>query len=282
MIPLNLAGQDADGPQYRALRSAHEGFARELGDALSSFLQAELKAELEKISFVSSADFRKTLAAPSCLITLQLAPLPDTALIAFDSAAVFYLLELLLGGKSGAEPAQARTLTEIEWSLLEEVVRVVAAGLGEAWKPFHEVEFEVKSLDSDPAALAPAHPALRLAELSFAIQFGENRSGFRVAAPQTFFETARASTELPALPPPGEDFERNVALLGDATVDIEVVLRGPTLAFQEIAALEAGQVVQFDYPLKKPLAAVVNGTVPLACQLTNTGRNRAFQIDEAE
>jgi len=281
MIPLSLTGQDSESPQYRGLRNAHEVFARELGDALSAFLQSELKAELDKISFVSSADFRRTLTSPSCLITLQLAPLPETALIAFDSATVFYLLELLLGGKSGAPTTEARTLTEIEWSLLEEVVRVVAAGLGEAWKNFHEVEFQVKSLESDPALLAPVNPALRLAELSFGIRFGENRGTFRVTVPQTFFEAAPTAVEPAAPTPPSQDFARNVGLLGEAEVEVEVVLDGPTIAFHEIANLEAGQVVRFEHPLKKPLRAVVNGTVPLACQLTNTGRKRAFQIDEA-
>jgi flagellar motor switch protein FliM len=281
MIPLNLTRQDADSPQYRGLRKAHEDFARELGDALSAFLQTELKVQFDKISFVGAADFRQTLRAPSCMITLQLAPLADTAIIAFDSTTVFYLLELLLGGQSGVGPTEPRTLTEIEWSLLEEVVRIIAAGLGEAWKAFHEVEFQVKSLESDPALMAAGNPAQRLSELAFTIQFGEKPGGFRVAVPQTFFESVPVLMEPAALPPPSEDFTRNAALLADAQVEVEVVLTGPTIPFQDIANLEAGQVVRFEYPLRKPLQAVVNGTVPLACQLTNAGKKRAFQIDEA-
>ena len=40
-------------------------------------------------------------------------------------------MELLLGGKSSPEVVTPRNLTEIEWSLLEEIVRVMVRPLGE-------------------------------------------------------------------------------------------------------------------------------------------------------
>ncbi len=69
-----------------------------------------------------------------------------------DCATALLMLEMLLGGKGILEP-EPRELTEIEWSLLEEVIRVMVRALGEAWRVFHAVDFEVESLGSDPAFL---------------------------------------------------------------------------------------------------------------------------------
>ena len=59
-----------------------------------------------------------------------------------------------------------------------------------------------------------------------------------------------------------------------------MILDGPTMVFKEIANLAPGYVVQLDYPLQKPLRAVVNGTVSIPCQIVSAGRKRAFQVDE--
>lgn len=279
MTPVSFGRQDSDSAQYRLLRNVHEGFARQLADALSAFLQSELKAELEGAKFVSAADFRLTLSSPSCLITLQLEPRAESAVLVFDSSTAFHLLELLLGGKSSPSQAEPRKLTEIEWSLLEELVRVLAAALGEAWKTYHAVEFKVQSLESDPTFLPAVSPTLRLVELAFTIHFGEEQGHFRVAVPQTFFEIDLGPMEAEASEPNARDVERNAALLEDAGVDVELLLDGPTIHFQEVAALSPGQVVRFDFPLQKPLRALVNGTVPIPCLLVNSGRRRAFQVE---
>ena len=190
------------------------------------------------------------------------------------------MLELLLGGQSGPAPAESRSLTEIEWSLLEEVVRVLAAALGESWKTFHAVEFKVQALDSDPAI--PRAFRLRLcasSALAFRLQFGEQSGTFEIAAPQTFFDAA----ETPQNPGRGTPDCRHRAksgAAGESRVELEVILDGPTMVFKEIANLAPGHVVQLDYPLQKPLRAVVNGTVSIPCQIVSAGRKRAFQVEE--
>lgn len=277
MGPLNF-NQDSESPQQRQLRTVHETFATALAGSLSAFLQAEIGISLEAVSFLSAADFKATIQAPACLITFQLEPRAEWAVLSFDGAAVFGLLELLLGGQSGAAPAEARGLTEIEWSLLEEVVRVLAGALGESWKTFHAVEFKVQALDSDPATLGLSDASLRAVRLAFRLQIGEQSGTFEIAVPQTFFDVAEAP-EVRAVEQPVAEVQRNLALLGEARVELEVILDGPTMVFEEIANLAAGQVIQFDYPLQKPLRAVVNGALSIPCQIVSAGRKRAFQVE---
>jgi flagellar motor switch protein FliM len=279
MDPISLGQQTSDDPQHRLLSGVHENFAQALSASLSAFLQCEIGVSLETASFVSAADFQRTLPAPSSLISFQLVPLAERAILALDCATVFSFLELLLGGSLDSAPAQQRKLTEIEWTLLEEVVRVIVAALGEAWKTFHAVEFKVLALENDPQLLPVPDPARPLVQLSFALALGEQTGGFQVAVPQTFFKVAPGEEETPAAQRGAESAQRNLELLGEAMVDLEVILDGPAMELRELAALQTGQVVLFDYPLQKPLRAMVNETVPIACQIVSAGRKRAFQVE---
>jgi flagellar motor switch protein FliM len=270
---LLLARPDADSPQTRLIRGVHEIFTRTLSGSLSAFLQADIGAALSELSFLEAAEYRGMLSSPGCFLSFQLDPRPETMILSFDPPSVFSLLELLLGG-SGATHPEARVLTEIEWSLLEEVVRVLARALGEAWKTFHAVEFNVRSLESDPALLPFPDDGTALARLTFSLRFGETSSFFDIVVPRTLFEKD--------LPPEstGGGAEHNLALLADAKVDVEVLLDGPTMLFQELAQVHPGQVIGFDFPLRKPVRAVVNGAISIPCVIVSAGGKRAFQVEE--
>jgi flagellar motor switch protein FliM len=281
-IPLELGQQDAASPQLKLLRTVHEAFARELGSALSTFLQSEVVAGLGDIGFVEAATFRNSLPSPSCLITLKLFPRQERIILHFDSATVLGLLELLLGG-TGSDPlAASRELTEIEWSLLEEVIRVLVRALGETWQPIAAVEFEVESLGSDPAALLFPEPAPGLVRIAFAMQWGQQTGSFELAVPRALFETARPPDELPQASmaePDQADFKRNLGLLENAQVELEVRLQGPTLAVAEILALQAGQILTFEYSLNNSLHGLVNGDLAIMGHIVSAGRKRAFQVE---
>jgi flagellar motor switch protein FliM len=276
-----LGRQDTSSPRFRIIQGAHESFVESLETSLSSFLQSEIPIRLGEISVITLGDFIQTIPSPGCFILMRLHPRPDTMILRFDSASVFTLLELLLGGKGGTPPAEPRELTEIEWSLLEEVVRVIVRPLGIAWRTFHETEFEVGTLGSDPSLLPCPDATRPMIRIVVQLQFGEQAGSFEIAAPQAFFEAA-APAEQKELSgsPSAEDLERNLALLEDAVVELEVRLQGPTLEFEDLIDLKPGQVLTFDYPLRKPLHALVNGDVTVEGYIVSAGRKRAFQIEE--
>jgi flagellar motor switch protein FliM len=288
MNPISLGRQGVDSVQHELLRGLHETFAQELSSSLSAFLQSEIGIRLGTISYPSASDFQSALQTPCGVISFQLEPQAEQATLYLDCSTVFGLLELLLGGSIGSGSpgsGQQRNLTEIEWELLEEVVRVIVAALGEAWKAFHPVEFKVLALHNDPRLLAFPEPAQPLVQLSFALHLGtpeggEQEGGFQISVPRTFFEAApSADQELAARagaessPPP------ILELLGQAKVQLEVILEGPAMELRELARLQTGQVVRFDYPLDKPLRAMVNDSLAISCQMVSAGRKRAFQVE---
>ncbi len=281
--PLGLGQPDTTSPRYRMLQGVHESFARSLETALSTFLQSEIRTALDQMSFLTAGEFQKGLRAPACLIRMRLLPREDCVLVHLTPPVVFGLLEMLLGGSGGTGEKESRALTEIEWSLLEEVVRVMVRALGEAWQPFHAVEFKVESLESDPAMLPANDPGQALVLVRIALGFAGESGEVSIAVPQEFFDSAAPAMtmkEAPQIAPPEEDVQRNLRLLEDAAVDLEVTLDGPTMEFRELMALKAGQVVRFNYPLGKPVQALVNGSLAISGHVVSSRRKRAFQIEQ--
>ena len=275
-------GQQDSSPQFRMLRSVHETFSKSLSNVLSTFLQSEIQANLAGINVTTAGDFQENLANPSCLIKLRLHPAPERMILYMDSSTVLTLLDLLLGG-SGQPLPEVRELTEIEWSLLEEISRIMMRCLGESWQVVKATEFVVESLSSDPSLTPCSEPALSLLRISFDLQLAEQNGRFEIAVPRSFFDSLvpeRESQELAAETPSQVDRERNARLLEDAQVELEVLLEGIQLSFGELRALRQGQVVRFEHGLNEPLRGVVNGDVSVIGHVLSAGRKRAFQVEE--
>ena len=279
---LDLGQQDST-PQFRKLRSVHEIFAKSLSNVLSTFLQAEIQANLAGMSVTTAGEFQKNLANPSCVIKLRLHPEQERMILYMDSATVLTLLEIFLGGIGQPSPAP-RELTEIEWSLLEEISRVMMRCLGESWQVIKPVEFVVESLNSDPSLMPCPEPALSVLRIAFDLELGEQSGHFEMAVPRSFFDVPAPAADAPELTadtPSPLDRERNALLLEDAEVELEVLLEGTHLSFGDLRALRQGQVVRFDHGLNQPLRGVVNGDLTVIGHVLSAGNKRAFQVEES-
>lgn len=277
--PLSIGGMDTSSRQAKLMSSVNDTFMRALETALSSSLSAEVKVAAREVGITTPSTFRRGLSAPTCLILFRLHPRSEKMVLHMAASTVLLMLEMLLGGAGEIRP-EARELTEIEWNLLEELIRVMVRALGEAWRAYHAVEFEVESLGCDPTFLNLPESAPTLARLSYQITFGEQSGEFELALPQPFFEIeapAEASQAVAVITPPA-DIERNVELLSDARVSLDVVLQGPTMVFQELMQLKPGQVVTFDYPIQRPLRATLNGAAPMTGHIVGANQKRAFQV----
>ena len=280
--PLDLSHQETSTPHFRMIQSIHEAYARSLSTALSTFLQSEIQAKLAGIRLTTSGDFRKAVPNPSCLIVLRLHPGPETMMLYLESATALALLDLFLGG-TGMPASTPRELTEIEWSLLEEISRALLRPLGEGWQIIKSIEFVAETMGSDPGLMACPEPTRSDLQLSFELQLAGQLGHFEIAVPSSFFAPAmpaHVQQEIANDVASKADIERNARLLEDAEVELEVRLEGPRLSFRDFLALQRGQVVKLDHALHAPVRAVVNGDPSLAGHILSAGRKRAFQVGE--
>lgn len=264
------------------LQSIHEAFARAVSNALSSFLESEVGAKLAGIRPTTAGEFQKSLPNPSCLILLRLHPGPEAIMLYLETSTALALLDLLLGG-AGTPVSPVRELTEIEWSLLEEISRTVLRSLGESWQTIKPVEFVVEAMGCDPGLIACAEPTRSDLRLSFEMQTAGHFGQFEFSVPSSFFApitTRQRSPDIPRDLAPEADRERNARLLEDAEVKLEVHLEGPKLSFRDFLTLQQGHVVKLDHALNAPVRALVNGDASLVGHILSAGHKRAFQVEE--
>jgi flagellar motor switch protein FliM len=283
---LEVGQPNSSNPRFRTLRMVHERYATAMATGLSAFLRSDFQASLQDLSVQTRGGFEATLPSPTCLMVFRLHPRHERMYLHLNCATVFGLMELLLGGKSGPEPIAARNLTEIEWSLLEEIVRVIVRPLGEAWQSFATVEFEVESLVSEPGLLEQndseqpaAQPMIRL---EYRLQYGEQTGSLELAVAQSFFDGAESDQKSQGDGSDPESRQKNarqkMALLEQARVSLDVRLEGPLLPVADLMNLQPGQVILLNYPLDEPLHAVVNGTVSIHGSVVSSGSKRAFHV----
>jgi flagellar motor switch protein FliM len=174
-------------------------------------------------------------------------------------------------------------LTEIEWSLLEEISRAILRCLGESLQIIKSIEFVVESMGSDPGLMPCPEPSRSDLQLSFEMQLAGQSGHFEIAIPNSFFApamTAHVPQEIVADVASKVEIERNARLLEDAEVELEVRLEGPRLSFKDFLALRQGQVIKLDHVLNASVRAVVNGDPALTGHILGAGRKRAFQVGD--
>ena len=60
---------------------------------------------------------------------------------------------------------------------------------------------------------------------------------------------------------------------------LDARLEGPTLLVQDLLTVEPGHVLNFDYPVGRPLRLTVNGQDKYQGHLIATGNKKSFQIE---
>jgi len=276
-----IGALEASNEQFRIVRGTHQAYARTLGTSLSAFLGTDVESDLLEVATVKASTFVASLPSPSCLMMFRLHPQPDQMFLYMDCGTVFPLLELLLGGKSDAvSEVSQRHLTEVEWSLLEEIVKVMLRPLGEAWMSFASVEFEVDSLVSEPGLLSVTDSVHPFLHLTFALSLGQVAGKLEIVVPESFFTAGeRAEKQADqAVGLAGVQGEQGLSHLQNALVDLEVFLEGPSVAFRDLVALQVNWVLHLDYPLDRPLRGLLNQELALEGRIVSMGRKRGFCV----
>ena len=113
--------------QLRAIRFLHENFARSLASSLSAYLRSYVSGHLVSLEQISYSTFLDGLSPHAFLVSLNLLPYGDNAVLEVSPSLMFPALELLLGGKEMS--VMNRELTELEQYLLGDFFQVILTNL---------------------------------------------------------------------------------------------------------------------------------------------------------
>ncbi len=167
--------------QVRAISNLHEGFARDLTNALGAYLRVVFEVNLVSVEQLTFREFLQRIPDLAYLATFQVKPMGASAALDLEPSLVFPIIDLLLGGV-GRMTEQERDITEIEEGIMEGVVRILCREMQNAWSALGSVfEFEERLHPTQLQRLMP--PADKTLCLSFEIHMPESHGVMNVAFP---------------------------------------------------------------------------------------------------
>ena len=169
----------------------HDNFARNLVSSLSAYLRSYLIVNLVSVEQLSYAEFLECLPAPTCIVSLGLRPYDGNAVLELNSALVFPILEMLLGGTGKTTAPIQREITEIEQNLLDGLFRLILRDLKESWKGVTTIEFTIESMETEPQFLQILAPSVAVVAIAIEIRIGDIVGMMNIAMPSIIIKMMR-------------------------------------------------------------------------------------------
>jgi flagellar motor switch protein FliM len=236
---------------------------------------------VEQISF---REFVQCLPAPTYTVALGMKPFEGSSVIEVNPTLVFPILEMLLGGGGRMGTQVNREITEIEQSIMDDVLRIVLQNLRTAWQNIARIDFSMESRETDPALLQILAPTEALLAVSMEVKIGEHSGMINIGIPSIFVKMLRNKFDQQWSVRKSEmtdaEQHRVLRLIKPAILRFDARLQGPTLLIRDLMSLQAGDVLTFDYPVDKPVDVLVNGKIKYRGQITAAGNKIAVAVSE--
>lgn len=264
--------------QLRTVQSVYENFARVLGSSLSAYLRTFVSLGVARIEQLSFAEFSRRTAPPITAVALRIRPQEASAVLQLSHAAVFPILEILLGGTGKSAPNIDREITEIERSIFNPILRILVQELKSAWHPVTPIEFVIEDDAAAQQIISSMAPNLELLAIAVEVRIGDAIGLLNLGLPSRAIRAVLQDSCASRHRPPADDCAKMLRLIQRAQIDAEIRLNGPRMLFRDLLDIEPGDVLTLDYPLGKEVELELNGTPKFKGHVVAAGNKRAFQL----
>ena len=253
---------------------------RMMATSLRNFTQDNVEVSLESIESMRFGEYIDSLTLPTLLSVFRAEEWDNYGLISVDSALVYSIVDVLLGGRRGtaAMRIEGRPYTTIELNLVKDMIDLVLADLSTAFDPITTVNFNYDRTETNPrfAAIARMSNAVIVARLHIDM---EDRGGkLDMMIPYATLEPVR---DLLLQMFMGERYGRDtiwenhlVEELWETEVEIDACLKEMQIDLKEIAKWKKGSFLNLDMD-KNSNITLICGDIPL---LSGTMGRKADKI----
>jgi len=269
--------------RIRTLELLHENFIRVYTVKLANYLRTMVELNIISVDQLTYAEFIASLSEPTYLAVLSAEPLPGQIILEIDPSLSFSIIDRLLGG-SGTGSEEARELTEIEHSLMKEVVSLALSCLEQAWQRIIPLQLKMEVRESNPQFVHIAHPGEMAILVTMKSMVGESPGVMNICIPCATIEpilpklspyewTSETRKQLPEKV--GEFMKRN---LEKTKIKITVELGTATINMRDFLQLKIGDVVLLEQRIKQDLVLKVEDFPKFRGSPGRLGKRKAIQI----
>lgn len=251
----------------RSLTIVSETFAKLLTLSLSNYLRIPVTVKAKGVRQVLFEEHTKSIANPSCINILDLAPIKIPGMLDIDIKLVFAMIEKLLGSNEIHDDVQ-REFTSIEARIARKIVLRMLTDLREALLRVLEVDVGLTAIEHNPdfTYIMNANDACIL--LHFEVELGEFTGKMSVCISLTGLdaevgtEGASPYRDVRSENERTEDGNRLALVLDSTASDLVAEVGRISVGYDEIKDLAEGSVISLRKHLDDPLKVLV-GDCPL-------------------
>jgi flagellar motor switch protein FliM len=264
--------------QIRSLHFVHDRFARNFSSSISAYMRTVVEISLENIAQISYAEFLNTVSDPTCYAAVSLKPLDGTAAIEISPSLVFPMIDRLLGG-SGQQMKNPRPMTEIEQSIMQNVLKLLVDNLKESWRPVYTIEFALTATETHPHMVQVTSPNEMVIHFQFQARMRENIAKMHLAIPTLAMEPIIHIFDQ-------EEYTRRKIVqdgtllhqLRNIPVDVSIETAPTSFPMESLLSLQVGDTLVLDQRENWPVIIKVGGRDKLHAKAQMDSTHKAFGI----
>jgi flagellar motor switch protein FliM len=269
--------------QIRALRSVHDTFARSLGSSLSAYLRTYVTVNLISVEQLSFSEFTSTLASPTCIATIGMHPFEGTGVLELNPSLAFPLMEILLGGGKVKPLVVVREMTIIEQRILGGLLALILQTLSLSWQSVATVNFSVESHESEPALLNVMGLNEAIVVIAIELSLGDTTGMMNIGIPSSVVKFLRQKFDQQYAARKAnvaDESARILSMVNHAQLAMDARVDGATVYFEDLLALQEGDILEFDIPIEQTVALRINGLTKYTGGIAVSNRKRAFVVQQ--
>jgi flagellar motor switch protein FliM len=233
--------------QLRTFRSIHDKMVRSLSSQISSTMRSIVEIQLHSVDQMTYSEFLMSLPSPTSFNVFSITPLEGNGVLEINPSIAFPMVDRLLGGKGEAYDSN-RDFTDIEFNLLDTIVRQIMGNLKDAWQPVTEIYPTVEARESSPNVIQIVAQNEIVVMVVMEIIIGHTSGMMNICYPVIALEPIlnKLATRDILVSEQSSKKSRNrelKALLGGAKVQCNRIKAKGTLSLEELKNLKVGQEI---------------------------------------
>ena len=266
----------------RSLHLIHDRFARSCSASFSAYLRTMSDVNLLSVDQFTYFEFLMSLPDPTCLNILSMKPLEGNAALEMNPSIVFPVIDKLLGGP-GLPLAEVREMTDIEFGIIEGMLKRSLKDLEDAWSQAIKVEIAIVERETTPQLMQIAAPNEPVVLVTFEIKIADLSGMMNLCIPSRMLEPVmnRFTQDWYSLSVSNRPEKIGLwinELLNEVPLPVSVFLGETKLAVQDIVNLEKGDIVVLGNHTSTPLTVRVGGVPKFRASIGEHGHRAAVKI----
>ncbi len=268
--------------QIRAIKNLHDKFARNFSSRLSAFLRSIVEINVVSVDQMTYAEFVLSLSNNVSFNVINLSPLEGNGVFSLEPDIGFALVDRLLGG-SGETMNIDRPFTDIEQSILLDVVKQAMNEMNNAWEPIINANFSIVSQESSPNVVQIVAPSEIIVLVVFEVKLGSTTGIINWCIPVIVLEPVLNKIGTHDVLARTKKVTENrtediMRVLENVKVSVDFELGEAKIKVNRFLELKKDDIIILNRKIDEPMECYINGVKKWLFKLGKRGENKAVKL----